>query len=526
MTPWLCEDYEESGSGGSGSSPIAVRVSPLPDAISCTVREERNGAYTLEMTYAINGYSWSLLAPDKLIEVRINDEGQTDYFRIFSVEKDSAGLITVRANHISYDLSYMYFDHPAAAIAPPAGGELPAAAVWIAITQVCPEARAYTFTSDVTRASGFVFANGVLGVRQTITGTGKEEDTSILGGFGGELKWYRNEIQLLQARGQRKNIRLSYGGNVTRVVSEVNSESHYGGIVGFITYYYSGDEDEHYASSTVYFTNRTTDRLLLVDLTEYLGDTEVSSTSQAQTLVDQYAQKYANKVKKKYNKNYTVRTVEAAPTWYSPDTNGTPLALCDTVRLNYAPFGVDEDMMVVETEYDPLEERYTKLTLGSLKANFIESYVANTSGMETAKVTYDMYPQIWKRDIRNATEAYENLGERIHDGTSTSLSSGTTMQNLASFTLTKGTWMVSASVRFASNSTGRRAINLANSSGGSALNLRWGDSSEATNGAYTYLHLASSIVVAGVRGTYYINGYQNSGSALTTEVAWDCIRIL
>lgn len=523
MIPWLCEDYEESGSGGSGSSPIAVRVAPLPDAISCVVREERNGAYTLDMTYAINGYSWERLAPDKLIEVRINDEGQTDYFRIFSVEKDSAGLITVRANHISYDLSYMYFDHPAYAIAPPAGGELNAAAVWIAITQVCPEARAYTFTSDVSRSSGFVFANGVLGVRQTITGTGEEEDTSILGGFGGELKWYRHEIQLLQARGQRKNIRLSYGGNVTRVVSETNSESHYGGIVGFITYYYSGDEDEHYASSTVYFTNRTTDRLLLVDLTEYLGDTEVRSSSHAQTLVDQYAQKYANKVKKKYNKNYTVRTVEAAPTWYSPDTNDTPLALCDTVRLNYAPFGVDEDMMVVETEYDPLEERYTKLTLGSTKVSFIESYVANTSGMETAKVTYDMYPQIWKRDIRSA---FASLGERVNgNGDSVTLASGTTGTDIATFTLTTGKWIVECTGRFESNSTGDRMIRLSTTAGGAATNYSQLSLVRAASGGRTYTNFTCPITVTESQRTLHLVAYQTSGGNLGVVGRWDCIRI-
>lgn len=125
----------------------------------------------------------------------------------------------------------------------------------------------------------------------------------------------------------------------------------------------------------------------------------------------------------------------------------------------------------------------------------------------------------------NTTVLTAGIGQRVHSDTSLSLTSGTSLQNLASFELTTGTWMVSISVRFASNATGRRAINMATSSGGSAMNLRWGNGSAAVNGAYTYLHMASSVVITGNRQIYYINGYQNSGSSLTTEVAWDAVRV-
>ena len=117
------------------------------------------------------------------------------------------------------------------------------------------------------------------------------------------------------------------------------------------------------------------------------------------------------------------------------------------------------------------------------------------------------------------------IGKRVHSDSSVSLSSGTTMQNLGDFTLTKGLWMVSVTVRFASNATGRRAMNISNTSGGSAYNVRWGNTSAATNGAYTYLHLSSSIDVTAASATFYINAYQNSGSALTTAYAWDAVRV-
>ena len=117
------------------------------------------------------------------------------------------------------------------------------------------------------------------------------------------------------------------------------------------------------------------------------------------------------------------------------------------------------------------------------------------------------------------------IGKRVHSDSSVSLSSGTTMQNLGDFTLTKGLWMVSVTVRFNSNATGRRAMNISNTSGGSAYNVRWGNTSAAVNGAYTYLHLASSIEVTAANATFYINAYQNSGGSLTTAYAWDAVRV-
>lgn len=117
------------------------------------------------------------------------------------------------------------------------------------------------------------------------------------------------------------------------------------------------------------------------------------------------------------------------------------------------------------------------------------------------------------------------IGKRVHSDSSVSLSSGTTMQNLGDFTLTKGLWIVSVTVRFNSNATGRRAMNISNTSGGSAYNVRWGNTSAAVNGAYTYLHLASTIEVTGSSAQFFINAYQNSGGSLTTAYAWDAVRV-
>ena len=299
--------------------------------------------------------------------------------------------------------------------------------------------------------------------------------------------------------------------------------------MGYITWVNPDDENAtvHYNKSTVYFTNRTTDRLMLVDLTDYLGDTEVQTSSQAQILVDGYTQSYAKKMQKTHNKAYTTETVEAAPTWYDPTSGGVPLALCDTVTLNYEPFGIEKKVKVVATEYDVLVERYSKITLGDPRTNFVDTYISNAQSASAAKVTSDMYPQMWKNEIQQATKSIANLGERINgNGSSITLSSGTTATDIASFTLTKGKWMVTCTGRFEENGTGNRMVRLASSSGGSAINYSVIALSRAASAGRTYVQFCAPITVSSSSSTYYIVGYQTSGGNLDVIGRWDAIRIL
>ena len=77
----------------------------LRDAVSCTVTEERNGAFELEMVYPITGQHYSSLALRGLILAKPNPYGEAQYFRIYKISRPINGQVTVNAQHISYDLS-------------------------------------------------------------------------------------------------------------------------------------------------------------------------------------------------------------------------------------------------------------------------------------------------------------------------------------------------------------------------------------------------------------------------------------
>lgn len=85
-----------------------------------------------------------------------------------------------------------------------------------------------------------------------------------------------------------------------------------------------------------------------------------------------------------------------------------------------------------------------------------------------------------------------------------------TNTNLTSISLEAGTWVITAGVRFPSNATGLRRMNVATSSGSANADVQL----MAVNGGST--QLAYTLIVSPTATTtYYLNCYQNSGSNLS-----------
>lgn len=106
-----------------------------------------------------------------------------------------------------------------------------------------------------------------------------------------------------------------------------------------------------------------------------------------------------------------------------------------------------------------------------------------------------------------------------------SLSSGTSIQNIGSFELTKGTWDVHVYCRFTSNAVGRRLITIANTQTGNDGKDWDRISANAVDGTFTYLHLHTWLTVTGATKTFYVNGYQNSGTSLQVLTRWGAVRM-
>lgn len=80
-------------------------IGTLTETTSCKVTEERNGAFECVLQYPSSGYLYKEIKKERIIKAKPNDTKSPQAFRIYKISTPINGLITVYAQHISYDLS-------------------------------------------------------------------------------------------------------------------------------------------------------------------------------------------------------------------------------------------------------------------------------------------------------------------------------------------------------------------------------------------------------------------------------------
>ena len=97
MKPRLYAENETSFEGNG--------LGPLSDALACTVEENRNGAFELSMEYPVTGVLFDELKHGSIIFAQPNDTSDPQPFRVYAKSTPLSGIVSVRAKHISYQLS-------------------------------------------------------------------------------------------------------------------------------------------------------------------------------------------------------------------------------------------------------------------------------------------------------------------------------------------------------------------------------------------------------------------------------------
>ena len=77
----------------------------LIDTIECTAKQTSEGEYEMALRYPGDGELFPELQINRLILAKTNDYSQTQPFRIYGIEKNIDGTVTVNCQHLSYDLA-------------------------------------------------------------------------------------------------------------------------------------------------------------------------------------------------------------------------------------------------------------------------------------------------------------------------------------------------------------------------------------------------------------------------------------
>lgn len=367
-------------------------IGALSDVVSCVVSEERNGQYELMMTYPISGKQYDEIQAERIIKAKAKPLGDEQLFRIYRLSKPIRGIVTIYAQHISYDLS-------GDVVLPFTGTYTPQQALNAVLANT-------GFTGHTDKSGSKTFGTGIpKSSRSMLGGT----EGSVLDQWGGEYKWDNFDVYLKTSRGLDKDVVIEYGKNLTELVADHDLSAVYSELLPYATY--TDDTGSHTVTgdpiSITSVITRT--KTLIKDFTyEFEGPmTKAQVNTKAASWLSDNPLGYETP-------SLTVSFINLpAPVNY-PAAAAT-IDLCDTVTIRYTALGVDVKAKVVSCEYDTLLERYTRLTIGKPRASMADT-VANLT--DQAKAVAD-YPALWKSAIEVATQMITgNAGGNVvlHEG--------------------------------------------------------------------------------------------------------------
>ena len=335
----------------AGTVPQHNGLGVLSDCISCTVEQEKNGIYELEMTYPMDGSHAEELAYRRIIKAKPNPTDDAQLFRINRIGKTMNGKFTVYGKHISYDLSGCEITAGTANNASLACDLLQAAA------------SGYTITTDKETTGAFRIYEPA-SVRSYFGG----RQGSFLDIFGpAEIKYNNFTVSFLNHAGADRGETIRYGKNLLELSQEIDSSNLYTHVLAFYK-----DTEGNITQGSKVATGLTldVDKTLILDVSGEFEETP--TTAQLTEKATQY----------KNNNNLTTPSNNIKLDFIqSGDLTGR-VDLCDTVTVYYEALGISRTQMkCIRTEFGDAKTNITDTIYQSNKAIELKP---NTTDMEKA----------------------------------------------------------------------------------------------------------------------------------------------
>lgn len=179
-------------------------IGRLVDTLSCSVTEERNGVYELELTYPINGRFYKQLISGGIIGVIHDDNHDIQPFDIYKTSAVIDGVVTVNAHHISYRLNNIILEPYTASTA---------ASAIAGISTHSVNTNPFTFSTDKSVNASFSLDRPA-SVRSILWG----QEGSLLDTFGtAEFRFDKFNVEMLLHRGSDTGVTVRYGKNLTGI---------------------------------------------------------------------------------------------------------------------------------------------------------------------------------------------------------------------------------------------------------------------------------------------------------------------
>lgn len=367
-------------------------IGTLTDTISCEVTEERNGVYECVLKYPVTGVHFGEIKKERLIKAKPNDTSKPQAFRIYRITTPLNGIVTIYAQHISYDL--IGIPVPMCSTAP----MMPQ----LLVDQLFASALVphnFTFKTEYKLPQRCEIAKPK-NLRAVLGGSGG----SVLDIWGGEFEWDNFDIIHRKERGANNGVVIEYGKNLTKLEQDSDISEVYTDLLPFAV---STDEEGVETVVTLYEqtlpitkTTLTQKKILIKDFTDSFEEGENIHHNELRLKAKDYISNNPLGVET------PALTISFAALWKQPEYPAIleRVSLCDTVTVKHTDYGISVKQKVIKTVYDSLLEKYISITLGAAKSNFINEVSSTKAAMETVTKTVDRMPTLVNAAINNATK--------------------------------------------------------------------------------------------------------------------------
>ena len=364
----------------------------LSDAISCTVMEERNGEFELEMQYPQTGVHFADIS-DRCIITAIPSPWRTAQpFRIYRITKPMNGVCTIYARHITYDLSGIPVNvFSAQSVASALAG----------LKSNSAAENPFEFWTDKTTTANFAVKIPAK-LRSRLGG----KTGSILDVYGGEYEWDGMTVKLHNNRGTDRGVTIRYGKNLTDIEQDRNIANVRTGIY---PYWANSDGVLVVCDPPVVNAPGSYD-FVNIDTVDFSQDFEEQPTpAQLKERAEQYIS--ANNIGVP-SVSISVSFVDLSQTdQYKGMALLEQCDLCDTVTVQFEELGVNATAEIVRIETDVLLGRYKTIEVGSLRTNITDTIVSNN---QATNEKIDQTASWLEKQVQEATDQITNGGGYIY----------------------------------------------------------------------------------------------------------------
>ena len=364
-------------------------IGMLSDCTFCEVTEERNGAFECVMKYPLHGALFDEIKNDRVILVKPNDTSRSQPFRIYRITTPMNGIITVYAQHMSYDLSgigVLCFESKS--VSPQLALER--------IFANTSSKHGFKCRTDLSAPRAFSVSKP-MSIRACLGGT----EGSVLDVWGGEYEWDMFDVILHSKRGKDNGVVIEYGKNLTSLEQDNDFSSVYTHLLPYAVIK-NGDTESVVTLSEITIPIVETyarEKTLIKDFSSFFKDGETVTEDTLRAKAKSYTKQNP------FGDETPTVKVSFEPLWQQPEYSQflEKVNLCDTVIVRHPDMNIEVKTKVIETVYDALAEKYSSITLGTAKSNFVNTVAEIKSTTDEIKKETDSFPLLMNTAIKNAT---------------------------------------------------------------------------------------------------------------------------